>query len=107
MVARLYPQEFFFFKSWPSTTRSATVEVFDPASTRNLNSVTNELQLKLPGGPNMANRLKWFRCYSVLSIAADTNEPLPSKWTSLLLLFRLSGDVIEPLPSKLLYSITI
>jgi hypothetical protein len=35
-----------------------------------------------PGRQNIGHHLKRFLCYSVLSVGAETSEPLPSKWTS-------------------------
>jgi hypothetical protein len=58
----------------------------------------------IPCGPNVDHHLKRFLCYSVLSVAAETSEPLPSKLTSAsaaIPAFRQC--LLSPLPSNGLF----
>jgi hypothetical protein len=68
--------------SSPPTTRRVTVEVFDPASTRVMNQSMNELCFVTSREPNRSHYTEQFVFWSVVSVAAETSQTLPSKWAS-------------------------
>jgi hypothetical protein len=68
--------------SSPSTTRRATVGVFDPALTRDNLSLLNPWTETKSMRTEYRSPHRTVSYYSVLSVAAETSEPLPSKLTS-------------------------